>query len=62
MDRTLRLSPDRPGLEYQYEVCSAKFLGLCTKREMHVDRYDLTDPLVRRQLIDMGFVVAREKQ
>lgn len=55
-NRTLRISPTIPGLEYQYEVCTKYFLGICTKSQMQVDYYDLTDPVVKAQLINMGFV------
>lgn len=55
-NRTLRFSPDKPQLEYQYEVCSKKILGICTKHEMTKDTYDLTDPAVRLQIVNMGFV------
>lgn len=61
--RTLRLSRDAPVLEYQYQACVQKFLGLCTKSEMHKDVYDLRDDATRRQLVDMNFVLkVREKQ
>jgi hypothetical protein len=60
--RTLRLSPSIPGFEYQYEECTRKLLGLCTKKEMRKDLYDLRDEKVRKQLLDMGFVAkVREK-
>lgn len=59
--RTLRLSPDLPGFEYQYEVCVSHFIW-CTKYEMKKETYDLRDEKVRKQLIDMGFVLrVREK-
>lgn len=54
--RTLRISPDLPGFEYQYEVCHKRLLGICTKWVMQRDTYDLTNPEVRSQLIHMGFV------
>jgi hypothetical protein len=54
--RELRLSPDIAGFEYQYQVCSKSFLGICTKKERKKDLYDLTKPEVRKQLIDMGFL------
>jgi hypothetical protein len=39
-----------------------KFLGICTKHEMKIEYYDLTDEAVKKQLIDMGFVLkVREK-
>ena len=61
-NRTLRISPDKPGFEYHYNVCTRWFLGACTKTILQVDYYDLTDPVVRKQLIDMGFVLkVREK-
>jgi hypothetical protein len=54
-NRTLRLDPDRPGLFYQY--CEQhKFLSSECKT-WHVDRYDLTDEGVRKDLIARGFVV-----
>lgn len=60
--RTLRFSPDAPTLEYQYWVCVKKFLWNCTKTEMKVEKFDLADPVIRKQLIDMGFVArVREK-
>lgn len=58
--RTIRLSRDFPGGEYQYDVCIKKILGVCLKREHRVDKYDLTDPAVRNQLVDMGFVLMVE--
>lgn len=54
--RTLRIDPNAAGFIYQYERCLKKFLGICTKKGMQVDKYDLTRPDVRKQLIDMGFV------
>lgn len=58
--RTLKIDPDNAGLKYQYVICLKKFLGRCTKSEIHIDRYDLTDPAMRRKLIDMGFTVTIE--
>lgn len=61
-NRTLRLSPEIPGFEYQYEVCASRFLGTCTKKKMVKETYDLRDPEVRKHLIAMGFVLkVREK-
>lgn len=60
--RTLRLSLEIPGFEYQYEVCVKKILGICTKSEMKKEVYDLRDAEVRKQLVAMGFVArVREK-
>lgn len=55
-NRTLRISPDFAGFEYQYEVCVRDLLFICMKKQMKKDTYDLTKPEVRKQLIDMGFV------
>lgn len=61
-NRTLRISLERPGLEYSYLVCVHEVLGICTKHEFKTETYDLTDQTVRDQLINMGFVVkVREK-
>jgi hypothetical protein len=61
-NRTLRISPDFAGFEYQYEICVRTFLGVCTKKEWRKDAYDLTNVEMRRQLIHMGFVAkVREK-
>lgn len=61
-NRTLRISLETPTLEYQYEDCVRKFVGICTKREMKKLVLDLTKREVRKELIDKGFVVkVREK-
>lgn len=54
--RTLRISPNLAGLEYQYPKCTRWFLGFCTGSVMHVESYDLAKDEVRKQLIDMAFV------
>lgn len=60
--RELRLSPDFPGFVYQYELCEKKFLGICTKKVWKIEKFDLTDAVVRKQLVDMGFTArVREK-
>jgi hypothetical protein len=60
--RVLRFSKDAPELLYQYPICVKKFLGVCTREEMKVERFDLTDPAVRSMLVDTGFVArVREK-
>ncbi len=38
-------------------MCVKKFLGICTKREMQKEFYDLRDEAVRAKLIDMNFVL-----
>lgn len=55
-NRTLRISSGLPGLEYQWRECVDKGLFRCRKWEMKKDFYDLTDPLIREKLINMGFV------
>lgn len=59
--RTLFLSPDLAGFYYDYEVCTKSLIGICLKKEMKHETYDLTDPAVRKQLIDMGFSASVEK-
>lgn len=60
--RTLRISREVPGFVYEWEECTKTLLGICTRREMRKDLYDLTKPEVRDQLINMGFVAkVREK-
>lgn len=60
--RKLDVARDFAGFVYRYEVCKKRFLGMCTKWEKQVDKYDMTDPVVRNRLADMGFVLmVREK-
>ncbi len=54
--RTLRLSKDVPGFEYQFEVCKREVLGVCISSTTKVETYDLRDLALRTKLIDMGFV------
>lgn len=61
-NRTLRLSRSGPWFEYQYEVCSKRILGICTDHSMKVEKYDISDKVLREKLINMGFVFkVREK-
>jgi hypothetical protein len=56
-NRSLFISKKVPGFEYPYRVCTKTgIFGRCRESEIRVDYYDLTDPLVRDKLIDMGFV------
>jgi hypothetical protein len=55
-NRTLRISLDFPGFEYQYEICVKKFLGICVKYRMEKETYDLRDVEIRKKLNAMGFV------
>lgn len=60
--RTLQISPDFAGFYYQWRHCEKWFFGSCRKWEIKQELYDLSDPGMRKQLIDMGFVVkVREK-
>lgn len=59
--RTLRISKQVPGFEYQYRECTRKILGLCRRWEVRVEYYDLSDEKTRSKLINMGFV-ARVKE
>lgn len=38
------------------------FLFICTAHEMKKDKYDLSDPVMRKQLIDMRFVARVEEK
>lgn len=62
-NRSLRISADFAGFEYQYEICVKKnIFGGCKETKWQKDVYDLTDPVMRQRLIDMGFVAkVREK-
>jgi hypothetical protein len=61
-DRRLRISPDRPGLFYQYEECVRRFIGICTKTEWKEEFYDLNDPEMRARLINMGFTAVSDRR
>jgi hypothetical protein len=55
--RTLRLSPEVAGFEYQYQVCvKSGLFGNCRKWEKRVEVFDLNDVETRKMLINMGFV------
>jgi hypothetical protein len=59
-DRTLRISIDKPALIYHYRVpYDCGVLGMLTCYHDKTDEYDLTDPAVRKHLIEVGFVVKR---
>jgi len=62
-NRTLRISADIAGFEYQWKECVKRFLGICTKEAMKKETYDLTDIDTRKKLIAMDFVArVRDKQ
>lgn len=56
--RLLVISPDKFGsLEFSYEACKTKVLGVCIGgREMRTEYYDLNDFEVRDKLIAADFV------
>lgn len=55
--RTLRIDPDSAGFEYEYQVCDKKnIFGGCKEAHWERDFFDLTDPVTRQKLINMGFV------
>lgn len=41
---------------YNYKKCVKSGIFGCRKEEIITEYYDLTDPVVRKQLIDVGFV------
>lgn len=53
-DRRLRVCTEKPCFYYEWEECVSHVLGICTKKEWRRDEYDLTDPAVRKQMVDMG--------
>ena len=53
--RTLRFSPTKAELYYDYEICVKRLLGWCRKRAIKRDTYDLADPEIRKQLVAMDF-------
>lgn len=62
-DRTLRISKDKAGFEYRYyKTIKCGFLKLKTCRDEVVDFYNLSDPIVRKQLIEIGFVLKVREQ
>lgn len=54
--RTLWFHPDKPAMFYNYKKCVKSGIFGCRKEEIITEYYDLTDPVVRKQLIDVGFV------
>lgn len=62
-NRTLRISSDLAGFEYQWRECvKSGLFGRCREWAMRKETFDLTDLKVREQLIHMGFVArVREK-
>lgn len=61
-NRTLRISADLAGFEYEWNECTRKFLGFCTETTRRKDTYDLSDIEVRKKLIAMGFVAKVREQ
>lgn len=59
-NRVLRISRSIAGLEYQYEVCKKRILGICVDFEMKKELYDLNNLETRKQLADMGFIAVVE--
>jgi len=63
-NRTLWIDPDRAGFFYNHEECKKRgVFGNCREWETKTDFYDLTNPAVRKELIDTGFVaITRRKR
>jgi len=58
--RELRIDPDNAG--FYYRICLDYAWYNSNKcRKWKVDRYDLTDKKIRKQLIDMGFTATVNK-
>lgn len=62
--RTLDICEDLSGFCYQYNKCTKKFLGVCTKSEIATEKIEVQfkDQQKARQLFDMNFILkVREK-
>lgn len=55
--RSLELTNEVPGFVYQWNECLKKGLfGNCRQWQIKKELYDLRDPVILKQLMDMGFV------
>lgn len=63
MLRTYLIDPNNAGLHYPYKICTKYgFFGKC-KEEKYVDeKYDFTNPVVRKEFIDMNVVCRVESK
>jgi len=59
-NRTLRISEDLTGFEYQYEIC-AKRIIFCVKKQMKIDKYPFSNKEVMNALKEKGFKLIRTK-
>jgi hypothetical protein len=62
--RTLDICQDLTGFCWQYNRCVKRFLGICTKSEIAVEKVEVEfkDKIQAKQLYDMNFVLkVREK-
>jgi len=60
-DRTLLLNPDKAELIYPYFKTECRYIVICKKTRI-VERYDLTNKEVRKELIDKGFVFTSKQR
>lgn len=56
VERTLRISEDLSGFEYQYWVCKKRFI-ICLDKEMKIERWPFNDKVKIKALLDAGFVL-----
>ncbi len=42
---------------FRYKVCAKRVLGICFREAMHEDVYDLADPAVNAQFVNMGAII-----
>lgn len=61
--RTLKISKQVPGFEYQFRECvKSGIFGGCRKWETKTEYFDLRNPEVRDKLLHMGFVAIVEEK
>lgn len=62
-NRTLLISPDGPGLYYQWKECvKPGIFGGCREEKMTTEFYDLRDEVTRKKLRDFGFEAYSERR
>lgn len=58
-ERTLELASDYPGAYYQFVVCVEPGFIRCRKEQIVREVFDLSDPEIRKQLMDADFVLVK---
>jgi hypothetical protein len=57
--KTLDICQSLDGFCWQYEVCTKKFLGFCTKKEIQIEKIqvEFKDKVKAKELFDKNFVL-----